>query len=335
MPVQVLRVVDCNFTLTVAHILLRHLPLSLQIRQPDACTLHVNWRANLVEINGRCLPLQRDTMNATLSGATTSRVLTPLVVIGVSAYALFCVNQRKRLEKQLAESEKRSSEKEQEAATKDAQVLSLKKGNEDLQQKLLDSNHTNQGLRNQLEETEAEIQEMELELIQPLTNVCEEMQQQLVTLRQDNVNIGSKLEAARAALHSKELAIEGILAREKEIYERGVVGAGIQADQVEEIAALEATLRAVEAECRLKDARIEHLSKAQERLLTTERDQWQREVMQLNDKLSECYRRLKSGQGDHPAYIIFQNPSEDLADARGVSSYRSPPSYSGPGRMET
>lgn len=57
------------------------------------------------------------------------------------------------------------------------------------------------------------------------------------------------------------------------------------------------------------DARIEHLSKAQERLLTTERDQWQREVMHLDNKLSECYRPRKSGQSD-PTYNLhgFPNP---------------------------
>ncbi|TEB36284.1 hypothetical protein FA13DRAFT_1787747 [Coprinellus micaceus] len=234
------------------------------------------------------------------------------------------MNQKKRFEEELTKSKRRSSDREREADIKNAQVLALKRGNKDLQHQLLGLNHTNQSLRSQLEGMEAEIREMEIELIQPLMSVFEEMQQQLVTLQQDNIDIGSKLEAAKTPLHSRELDIEGLRARERGFY-----------NQIEEMAALEATLRAVEAEGRLKDARIEHLSKAQERLLTTERDQWQREVMQLNNKLSECYRRLKSGQSDPTIYTDFQTSSEELTESHGFSSYRSPPSYSGPGRMET
>lgn len=109
-------------------------------------------------------------MNATLSGATSSRVVTPLVVIGVSAYTLFCMNQKKRPEEELAESERRSSVREREADIKGAQVLALTRGNENLQQKLLGLIYTNENLRDQLEGMEAEIREMEIETIQPLTS---------------------------------------------------------------------------------------------------------------------------------------------------------------------
>jgi len=216
----------------------------------------------------------------------------------------------------------RRSEKERGGPETDVDDVALREDNQSLQRQLLDLNSSNRVLTGRIMEMEQDAREREAKLIFPLTSANEGLQQQVLVLQQSNADLTRQLEETRKTLRHMEMEVERISLREKEVNEHNVtLLMSVEAQQVEENERRKAGFRAVAFECGLKDGQIQHSAEELERLLSIEREKSQKEVWELREKLSECYRRLRSGGvGSIPPTPIIP-PTHVIPAVYGSQSY--------------
>lgn len=156
-----------------------------------------------------------------------------------------------------------------------------------------------------------------------LTSANEGMQQQLLSLRRKEEEHCRIVASKEAEYVKRRSALEGVWLREREDILRAQDHATVS---------LQAKLRAAEAVCTNRRYQIEALNRAQEELQEVNR-QHEQKNWELNDKLTECFRRLGNKRASSKLLTPFtrlrpSNPPSYYMGSEKRYQYPSPPTRS-------
>ncbi|KAJ3525598.1 hypothetical protein NMY22_g10505 [Coprinellus aureogranulatus] len=136
-----------------------------------------------------------------------------------------------------------------------------------------------------------EVIEEEKGRVQKLSEEIEETAARMVTLRQRNQELESRVVEAELDLRRRDLEMESVELKSRVSHQAALSLSRQLAQNVAQMSDLKSRLKAMEAECDSWAHQIDRLTQEKEELEARSQRR-QMKVLELQDKLTECYARL-------------------------------------------